>query len=102
MTATREAGTGSGAVIWIDEHQAIITTAVGDGRPVVERLGRGETEPEAVFEARAVEAVEERDPVAVSGPAFARVAFERAFVAVTHRPERLIDVEPELTPPDER
>lgn len=102
MTATRVAPAHPrmGAVIWIDEHQAIITTAADDGRPVVEQLGRGPMEPELVFGARTVDAVLDRDPVAVTGPAFARVAFERAFVAVTHRPERLLDVEPEMDGPD--
>jgi hypothetical protein len=96
MTATRAAHPRSGAVVWIDDHQAIITTATEDGQPLVEQLGRGLMESESVFDARTVDAVLDRDPVAVSGPAFARVAFERAFVAVTHRPERLLDVEPDM------
>jgi ABC-type uncharacterized transport system YnjBCD ATPase subunit len=83
-------------MVWIDEHQAIITTEAADGRPMVEQLGRGTREAEAAFDARAVDAVLDRDPVSVAGPAFARVAFERAFVAVTHRPERLYDIEPEI------
>jgi len=63
---------------------------------MVEQLGRGSTEAEAALDARTVDAVLDRESVAVSGPAFARVAFERAFVAVTHRPERLVDIEPEI------
>jgi hypothetical protein len=82
--------------IWIDKQQAIITTTSPRGKPVVERLGRGPMETESAFDARAVVAVLDRNPVAVSGPVFARVAFERAFTSVTHRPERLIDIEPEL------
>ena len=96
MTTARSEPMRSGAVVWIDERQAIITTAADDGRPMVERLGRGPGEAEAAFDARTVDAVLHRDPVAVTGPAFARVAFERAFVAVTHRPERLLDVEPDI------
>lgn len=98
MTATRDAParSRSGAVVWIDQHRAIITTATPGGDPVIEQLGRGPMELELAFDARAVVALRDRDPVAVSGPAFARVAFERAFTSVTHRPERLLDVEPEM------
>jgi len=96
MTTRQAERIRSGAVVWIDERQAIITTTTADGRPMVEQLGRGSTEAEAAFDARTVDAVLDRESVAVSGPAFARVAFERAFVAVTHRPERLVDIEPEI------
>ena len=96
MTTRQTERTRSGAVVWIDDRQAIITTTADDGRPKVEQLGRGPAEAEAAFDVRTVDAVLEHDPVAVSGPAFARVAFERAFVAVTHRPERLVDIEPEI------
>jgi len=96
MTTRQAERTRSGAVVWIDDRQAIITTTAEDGRPLVEQLGRGPREGEAAFDARTVDAVLDRDPVAVSGPAFARVAFQRAFVAVTHRPERLVDIEPEI------
>ena len=98
MTATRDAHThaGSGAVVWIDDRQAIIATAAPDGRPVVDQLGRGPMETESAFDARTVGALLDRDQVAVSGPLFSRVAFERTFVAVTHRPERLLDGEPDM------
>ena len=95
MTTGQSERRRSGAMVWIDDRQAIITTVSRDGRPLVEQLGRGPLEAEATFDARTVDAVLDRDPVAVAGPAFARVAFERAFVAVTHRPERLLDIEPE-------
>jgi hypothetical protein len=82
------------AMIWIDHQQAIIATRHGDGSPIVERLGRGPFEPEASFEARAVDELVDAGTVTVSGPAFARTSFERALVAVTHRPDRIVDVEP--------
>lgn len=96
MTTGQAERTRSGAVVWIDDRQAIITTTADDGRPMVEQLGRGPFEAEAAFDTRTVDAVLDRDPVAVAGPPFARVAFERAFVAVTHQPERLVDIEPEI------
>ena len=60
----------------------------GDRR--VERLARGTSEPEgAVRCARRRRAVLDRPRVEVTGPAFARTRFERAYVAMTHRPDRL-------------
>jgi hypothetical protein len=88
------------AVVWIDHEQAIITTREGDGSPLVERLGRGRFEPETAFEARAVDEVLDSAMVVVSGPAYARTSFERALVAITHRPDRIVDVEPWMDAPD--
>jgi len=83
------------AIIWIDHAQAIITTIDGGGVRRVERLGRGSSEPESAFGARAIHELGEHDRVVVTGPVFARTSFERAFVAATRRPDRLIDLDPE-------
>jgi hypothetical protein len=88
------------ALIWIDHEQAIIATRAGGGSPFVERLGRGAFEPEAAFEARAVDELVDSDLVTVTGPAFARTSFERALVLVTHRPDRIVDVEPAMDAAD--
>ena len=61
-------------------------------------LDRAPGESEADFEARTVGEVVDEEQVVVSGPAYARTDFERAYVAVTHRPDRLVDVEPDTTP----
>ena len=96
MTARRQSHATLEATVWIDHEQAIIATHDLDGSPVVERLARGTTEPEAEFEGRAVDEVLDRDQVNVAGPAYARTSFERAYVAVTHHPERIVDVEPQV------
>lgn len=88
------------AMIWIDHEQAIIALHRGELPPLVQRLGRGRFELEAAFEARAVDEVIDARTVTVAGPAFARTAFERALVAVTHRPEAIVDVEPWMDAPD--
>ena len=88
------------SLIWIDHEQAIIATREGDGSPLVERLGRGASEPESAFEARAVDELVDSDHVTVTGPAFARTSFERALASVTHRPERISDVEPAMDAAD--
>jgi hypothetical protein len=41
-----------------------------------------------------VDQVVDEERVVVSGPAFARTDFERAYTALTYRPDRLVDVEP--------
>jgi hypothetical protein len=82
------------AVVWIDHDQALIVEQASDGGQSVELLDRRPAESEAAFEARTVDEVVDDDRVVVSGPAFARTDFERAYVAVTHRPDRLVDVEP--------
>jgi len=87
VTASRE------AVVWIDHTRAIIVEHENSGHSVqvVDRLL---AEPEERFEARAINEVLDRDRVIVSGPAYARTGFERAYVALTHRPDRLVDVQP--------
>lgn len=85
---------GQEAVVWIDHDQALIVEHGPDGRDSVERLDRARAESEVAFDARMVHEVVDDDQVVVSGPAHARTEFERAYVAVTHRPDRLVDVEP--------
>jgi hypothetical protein len=71
----------------------VIVEQTPDGQESVELLDRASTESPAAFEARAVHEVVDDDQVVVSGPAAARTEFERTYVAVTHRPDRLVDVE---------
>ena len=91
---TRDKPAEHEAVVWIDHDQALIVEQASDGGRTVELLDRALAESEAAFEARTVDEVMADDRVVVSGPAFARTDFERAYVAVTHRPDRLVDVEP--------
>ena len=90
------------AIVWIDQETAIITALdlTGERPPVVECLARGVGEPGSAFEARAVDEVLDETTVAVAGPVAARLSFERRYVAVTHRPDRLVDVETAVDAPD--
>lgn len=90
---------GHEAVVWIDHDQAMIVEQGADGSQSVELLDRAPAESEAAFDARTVDEVVDDDRVVVSGPAFARTDFERAYVAMTHRPDRLVDVEPKTPTP---
>jgi hypothetical protein len=95
MTAKsrRTEGRPHEAVVWIDHDRAVIVEQDPTGRASVELLDRGLAETEAAFDARMVDEVGDEDRVIVSGPASARTDFERAYVAMTHRPDRLLDVE---------
>lgn len=81
------------AVVWIDHEHAVIVEQGPDASPDVEVLSRRLTEAESAFDGRAVDQVLRDERVVVTGPAFVRTRFERAYVAVTHRPDRLVDVE---------
>jgi hypothetical protein len=41
-----------------------------------------------------VRAVGDRQRVVILGPSSARLALEREYVAIYHRPDRIVDVEP--------
>ena len=75
--------------IWIDHQQALVTSYPDADRPTVDRITRAPAESEDEFDVRVVDVVIDRPQVEVSGPAFARTRFERAYVAITHRPDRL-------------
>ena len=90
------------AVLWIDHEQALIVEQRVVGWESAELLDRAPAESEAEFEARTVRQVADDDRLIVSGPADARKDFERAYVAMTHRPDRLLDVEPKTWTTRER
>jgi len=95
---TRRASARSEATVWIDHDQAVIVDREPNQAETVEILSRGRHESEASFERRAVGELSGEDRVVVTGPAYARTQFERAYVALTHRPDRLVDVEPHAVP----
>ena len=90
------------AIVWIDHETAIVTDLdlEGERPPLVECLARGAGESGTDFEARAVEEVLDETTVAVAGPVAARLSFERRFVAVTHQPDRIIDLDTAVDAPD--
>ncbi len=93
QTEIQEVTPAREAVVWIDHARAIIVERDHSGHSVhvVDRLL---AEREERFEARAINEVFDRDRVIVCGPAYARTGFERAYVALTHRPDRLVDLQP--------
>lgn len=91
---TRETDrTRSEAMVWIDHDIALIVAGRPDGSERLSILDRSLLETERAFEARATDAVLDADRVLVSGPAEVRTDFERTYVAITQRPDRLFDLE---------
>ena len=79
------------AVVWIDDDQAVIVENTTGGWERARLLDRAPAESQTAFDTRTVDEVLHDVLVMVSGPANARTEFERAYVAVTHRPDRLVE-----------
>lgn len=81
------------AVAWINGRQAIVATMARDGEIFTCEINRG-LSPESAYLALVVQALGDRERVVILGPSSARLALEREYVAIYHRPDRLVDVEP--------
>jgi hypothetical protein len=81
------------AAVWIDGRVAIVARMGDDGVASTAEIERG-SEQEAAYLALVVRAIGDRERVLILGPSSVRLALEREYVAIYHRPERLVDVEP--------
>lgn len=81
----------TGAVTWIDARHAIVARSQDGGA----RVTTVEAEPGAGSPdlARVVDAMGDPDRILILGPDAMRVELEREYVAIHHRPDRLLDVE---------
>lgn len=97
MTLAPEPVVGVGrrpsAVVWIDGRHALVART-GSGGTISTRDVDRDSEPEMTYLARVVDEIGDRERVMILGPGSDRLALEREYVAVYHRPERLVDVEP--------
>jgi hypothetical protein len=84
------------ALIWLDDAHAVVARS-RDGGSVVTAVDRA-LDGEDAYLIRVVRETAECDRLIVTGSDDARVAFEREYVAVYRRPDRLIDQGPELEP----
>lgn len=78
------------AVVWLDRSHALVARAL-KGHAAVTEVDR-ETDPEASYLLRIIHEAEACERLVVMGPDASRVAFEREYVAIYRRPDRLIDV----------
>ena len=79
------------AVVWVDEERAIISGTSADGAIESEEVERGACS-ETEYLAHVVHEIGDRPRVSVVGPSGIRLALEREFVSISHRPERLVGI----------
>ncbi len=93
LTAPRSA---SAATVWIDLRHALVGRTMPDGEIEVVELARPTRldEPLEQWIAVVADAIGDRQRVLILGAGPMRLALEREYVAIFHRPERIIDVEP--------
>ena len=81
------------AVVWINGRHATVARMDSAGTVSSCSIERG-IDSNASFHALVVHAIGDRERVVILGPTSARLELERAYVALYHRPDRLVDVEP--------
>jgi hypothetical protein len=81
------------AVVWIDEARAIVARLEPEGRIATVEIRRLQ-QPEARYLSHVVHEIGNHEHVLVVGPHPIRVALERRYVGVSHRPDRLMPVPP--------
>jgi hypothetical protein len=81
-----------GAVVLLAAQEAVIARTRPDGHDEIARVRRRARAADAPpFFVRILHEVGDRSPVVVLGAAAERTAFEREFVMVSHRPDRLLE-----------
>lgn len=93
LDPTQPRSAPASAVVWINGREAIVATMGSDKQIFTCEINRG-LSPEPAYLALVVRAVGDRQRVVILGPSSARLALEREYVAIYHRPDRIVDVEP--------
>jgi hypothetical protein len=90
--ATLPHGPLGGAVVLLAATEAVIARTRPDGRDEIARVKRRGRRAEAPsFHVRVLHELGDRAPVLIMGSPAERTAFEREFVAISHRPDRLLE-----------
>jgi len=82
------------AVAWIDDRHAVIARNAIDGSIDVTEVDRPGEGTDATYLAHVVDEIGDQERLVLLGPGTARLALEREYVTIYHRPDRLLDVEP--------
>jgi hypothetical protein len=92
MNTNQSIGTqGPDAVVWVDERHAIVARTGDEGGISTIEVRRA-MRPEPRYLADVVHEIGNRERVMIVGPSLPRLALEREYVAISHRPDRLIAV----------
>jgi hypothetical protein len=79
------------AVVWVDGWHALVARS-DEGHQTLTEVDR-EADPELEYLLRIARATHDCERLMILGPDPARLAFEREYVALYQRPDRLIDME---------
>jgi hypothetical protein len=79
------------AVIWVDGWHALVARNDHGHRTITEIDREADPEPEYLL--RVAREADDCDRLMIVGPGATRLAFEREYVALYRRPDRLIDAE---------
>ncbi len=93
-SATMPHGRLGGAVVLLAATEAVVARTRPDGRDEIARVPRRRGRAgagAAPFFLRVLHELGDRAPVVIMGTAPDRTAFEREFVMVSHRPDRLLE-----------
>jgi hypothetical protein len=93
---TQWPATARPALIWLDHAHALVARP-HDGGTIVTAVDRS-LDTEDRYLLRVMHEAVGSDRLFISGPDDLRLAFEREYVAIYQRPERLIDQGPEVEP----
>ena len=86
----------SSAVTWIDSRHAIVARTMPSGAIDVTELDLPrDAANDSPALTRVADAIGDRERVVIAGSAGMRTALERQYVTIFHRPDRLVDVEPD-------
>jgi hypothetical protein len=91
--ATAERVGHPSAVVWVNGREALVTYIDDLGRISSRGVDRGYS-TEQGFLADVISTIGDQERLMILGPTSARLALERAYVEIYHRPDRLVDVEP--------
>jgi hypothetical protein len=89
--ATMPHGRLGGAVVLLAATEAVIARTRPDGRDEIVRVPRRGGRNAPAFFLRVLHELGDRAPVVILGAGPDRTAFEREFVMVSHRPDRLLE-----------
>jgi hypothetical protein len=90
--STMAHGAAGGAVVLLAATEAVVARTRPDGRDEIIRVPRRSSRTGAApFFVRIIHELGDRAPVVIMGSAPDRTAFEREFVMVSHRPDRLFE-----------
>lgn len=93
MSSTTTTGPRPSAIVWINGRHAIVARTRGADTVSMVDVDRG-VEAETEYLAHVVHEIGDRERVLILGPSSMKLALEREYVSISHRPDRLVAAPP--------